>query len=260
LQVTDSAAEKRLTAWTPLRLIFGISGLNEKRIIDVISQFKNEFQPSHFQNDEYTNLVFNAIHANNICQLQGEQMHFQFEITSFEKESHSFPDKYEHLDYSKNPVNAFRGISSQSQVLPYFVEKSINGRTVWEDQLVLDKRVGREKHRYHTKPCPLPSGWDRGRVHMQVYVNHNTKTVSYSHPLNVKQVKFEKVECQRENRYEYTDTLSHGMQRLDLETVTPNETPMEKRSFHDVQRRFEQQVSCDALPLITSFNITSKNY
>ena len=83
----------------------------------------------------------------------------------------------------------------------YFVEKSINGVKIWEDQLVLDKRIGKEKDRYYDKPCPLPSGWDRGRVHMQVYVNHNTKTVSYSHPLNTIQVKFAKVESERQNGY-----------------------------------------------------------
>ena len=111
----------RLTNWEPLQLIFGISGVTKKRTTDVISQFKNEFQPTHFDKDEFTDLVFNTIHANNICELQGEEMHFQFEITRFEKNEHSFPDKYEHLEYSKNPVNAFRVISNRSQVLPYKV-------------------------------------------------------------------------------------------------------------------------------------------
>ena len=59
------------------------------------------------------------------------------------------------------------------------------------------------------------------------------------------------------------DFFSQEVQRLDLEKVTTDEDLAEKRSFADVKRRFEQQSSgkgyCDPPPLISSFNITSKN-
>merc|ERR1719362_590339 len=195
--------------------------------MNVISQFKNEFQPSHSDNNELTDLVFHTFHANNISEIDGEEMHFQFHITENKKESYSFPDKYENLEYSKNPVNGFRGISSQSQFLPYIVEKTINGQPIWEDQLVLNKTQGKPKDRYVKRPCPLPSGWDRGRVLIQVYVNHNTKTVSFSHPLNTMQVRFERVDYESQNRYEGSGVLSQEIQRVD--NIMPKKTQAVQR-------------------------------
>ena len=159
--------------WKPLKLDFGKSG-------DVIEQFKYEFQPCQECSDD--SITFNTIHANNISENEGAS--FQFKVGKFRKEDFSFPDNFKHLCYPSPQFPEFR--SKNSELLPYFIRKTINGVPIWEDQMQLNLN-SEQKTTLMKEPCPLPSGYDRIRFYVGAYKNHNTGEITFSHPYDPNQ-------------------------------------------------------------------------